>query len=103
MCLQRRLTAKYSPCDCPTAHGPVPIMDTYVGPATVATYTVAHGRDGQPEWGLAICDLPGDAASVRTYARIEDPDVLGAVEKSEWVGMPVELVPGPDHVNIVKA
>src|SRR5207237_9945953 len=27
----------------------VPIVDTYAGPATVATYTVAHARDGAPE------------------------------------------------------
>ena len=34
------------------------IRDTATGPATVATYTVLHGRDGSPDWGLAVCALP---------------------------------------------
>ena len=50
------------------------LVDRYAGPATVATYTVAHGRDGAPEWGLAICDLPSVDAPARAYARIEDPE-----------------------------
>jgi len=75
------------------------IRDEAVGPATVATYTVAHGRDGAPEWGLAVVDLPeGD----RAYARITDVDLLHEIEKVEWVGADVELVPG-DQGNLVKA
>jgi acetyl-CoA C-acetyltransferase len=75
------------------------ITDSYAGPATVASYTVAHGRDGLPEWGLAICDVAGGA---RVYARIEDPRLLADVERAEWVGTTVSLVPGPDSVNLVK-
>jgi acetyl-CoA C-acetyltransferase len=75
------------------------IADNYAGPATVASYTVAHGRDGNPEWGLAICDLPD--GRTRTYARIEKPDLLGVVESTEWVGTPVQLAAGPDNVNLV--
>ena len=86
-----------------------PIADSYAGPATVATYTVAHGRDGSPEWGLAICDVPnggagpGGASSARAYARIDDAALLASVEEHEWVGSVVELVPGPDDVNLIKA
>jgi acetyl-CoA C-acetyltransferase len=76
------------------------IRDTASGTATVATYTVAHGRDGAPEWGLAVCDLPDGA---RCYARVEDPDLLGEIEASEWVGAAIGLVPGEGHVNLVKA
>jgi acetyl-CoA C-acetyltransferase len=77
------------------------IADSYAGPATVASYTVAHGRDGTPEWGLAICDLPD--GRTRAYARIDKPDLLAAVESTEWVGAAVELSAGPDNVNLVNA
>jgi acetyl-CoA C-acetyltransferase len=77
------------------------IADTYEGPSTVATYTVAHGRDGKPEWGLAICDLPD--GSSRAYARIDKPDLLAAIEASEFVGSTVQLTTGPDNVNLVNA
>jgi acetyl-CoA C-acetyltransferase len=101
--------------------GPCPIAATHTGPATVVSYTVAHGRDGSPDWGLAICDVAGPesdhrtqsapdeppsperrAGSTRCYARMEDPDLLAAVERAEWVGAAVELVPGADNVNLVK-
>jgi acetyl-CoA C-acetyltransferase len=68
---------------------PLPITDSHTGTATVATYTVVHGRDGAPEWGLAVCDL-GDGS--RCYARVEDPELLAAVESDEWVGADVDVV-----------
>ncbi|MEY2407118.1 MAG: acetyl-CoA C-acetyltransferase [Acidimicrobiaceae bacterium] len=75
------------------------IRDTAAGPATVATYTVLHGRDGSPDWGLAVCDLPdGD----RCYAKVLDGDLLDEIERVEWVGAPVELVPGEAGVNLVR-
>jgi acetyl-CoA C-acetyltransferase len=73
-----------------------PIRDTYTGPATVATYTVVHDRAGEPAWGLAICDLP---SGERGYARIEDRELLRAVEESEWVGAQVQMKSSPDGVN----
>jgi acetyl-CoA C-acetyltransferase len=76
------------------------IRDTAGGPATVATYTVLHGRDSAPEWGLAVCDLPeGD----RCYAKVLDADLLEDIERIEWVGAPIELVAGEGGVNLVKA
>lgn len=81
------------------ARGVCTITDVHQGPATVATYTVAHGRDGAPEWGLAVCDLPDGS---RAYARVEDPDLLDDIERREWVGADVSLVGGGENVNIVK-
>ncbi len=62
--------------------------------ATVAAYTVVHGADGAPLWGVAVCDLggPGDRDRVpRVYARCEDPDLLGDAEAVELVGQWVTL------------
>ena len=77
----------------------VPITDSWTGPATVATYSVVHGRDGGPEWGLVVVDLPDGS---RGYGRVDDPDLLAAMEADEWVGRPVTATPdGP--VNRIHA
>ena len=45
------------------ADGKRAIRDVYDGAATVAAYSVVHGRDGEPEWGVVVCDVPdGDRA-----------------------------------------
>ena len=54
--------------------------------ATVAAYTVLHGRDGAPEWGVLVCDLPD---GTRCYGRLEDPDALALAEHEELVGRTV--------------
>lgn len=72
------------------------VQNTYEGSAEVTSYTVAHGRDGEPEWGLAICELPGGD---RCYARIDERDLLSEMEGSEWVGAEVEVVTAPGGVN----
>jgi acetyl-CoA C-acetyltransferase len=75
------------------------IADSYAGRATVATYTVAHGRSGDAEWGLAVCDVdPG----TRCYAKVLDPDLLAQAEATELVGKTVTLVPGDNNANVVK-
>ena len=61
------------------------------GDATVVAYSVVHGRDGAPEWGVAVCDLPGGEA--RTYAKMTDAAMLVSVEERELVGSPVRLTP----------
>jgi len=68
---------------------PKRITDTWTGEATIAAYSVVHGREGLPEWGLAICDLPDGS---RIYARCEDPALLDALESEEWVGRSVDVV-----------
>ncbi|MGZ8734916.1 MAG: acetyl-CoA synthetase [Acidimicrobiia bacterium] len=64
------------------------IVDTHEGPATVAAYSVVHGPDGGPEWGVVVCDVPGG----RCYGRIEDPGRLTGAETEELIGTSVTLV-----------
>jgi len=73
------------------------VHDTTVD-ATVVAATVVHGREG-PEWGIAVCDVPGG----RTYARIEAADLLTDLEVSEWTGRRVALGAHPtrDRVNLL--
>ncbi|MBV8560538.1 MAG: hypothetical protein JO050_07180, partial [Acidimicrobiia bacterium] len=75
------------------------ITDSHSGSATVATYTVAHGRGGGAEWGLAVCDLDDGS---RAYAKVLDPDLLAQAEAAELVGAGVSLVPGDNNANMVK-
>jgi len=74
------------------------------GRATVAAATVAFGNGNTPEWGVAVCDL-GDDAGARTYARIEDADLLADAATGEWTGRPVTLSPHPSRegANLVVA
>ena len=44
---------------------PVPIVGSPEGTAVVATYTVLHGRDREPERALLVCDLPEGGAATR--------------------------------------
>ena len=85
----------------PPAPSPEPpvvaILDTYAGPAAVATYSVVHGRDGEPEWGIAVCDLPGGG---RCYAKMLDPDLLRSAEEDELVGRAVTLASN-ENLNLV--
>ena len=62
------------------------------------------GREGTPEWGVAVCDLPGDGAA-RCYARIEDPDLLADAMSVEWTGRAVTLSshPSREGANLVVA
>jgi acetyl-CoA C-acetyltransferase len=72
------------------------IADTHTGGATVATYTVLHGREGTPDWGLLVCDLD---ESTRCYGRSSDAEVLAELEAVECVGRRVELRTGDNNVN----
>ena len=78
----------------------VPITDTYAGTTRIASYTVAHGRDGAPEWGLVLGDLPDGS---RVYGKVEGAALMGEMEAREFVGESVELVAGDNNVNLVKA
>jgi acetyl-CoA C-acetyltransferase len=64
------------------------IVATYDGPATVTAYTVAHQRDGSPEWGLVIADVPDGG---RVYAKVTEPELMADAESRELVGEPVTL------------
>ncbi|HEY5014853.1 MAG TPA: hypothetical protein VIK61_19360, partial [Acidimicrobiia bacterium] len=90
----------------------VGIVDTWEGDAEVAAYSVVHGRDGEPEWALLVCDVdtgaaPGGRVERRAYARATDPELLTRAESEELVGRRVRLVPtdvelatGPGRRNI---
>lgn len=72
------------------------IVDSYEGDATIAAYSVVHGRDGAATWGLAVVDLPAGSSAdgpARAYARLEDPDDLAELEAAECVGRPLHLTP----------
>ena len=77
-----------------------PIVDVHRGPATVAAYTVHHGRDGAATDAVLVCDVPGDGGA-RCYAVAGDADLLAALETEEWVGRPVTLTDGGDNVNLL--
>ena len=88
--------------------GPAPhrILDTHDGQAVVAAYSVVHGRSGEPEWGLAVCDVGATAGGdgtgrPRVYARYEGAELLELAETTEWVGTTVELEAGADNINRV--
>ena len=85
-------TTPRAPLPPPSIPKPVaaPVVANHEGDATVAAYSVVHGRDGDPEWALLVCDLPDGA---RTYARIEDRGTARAAEVQELVGTTVRLEP----------
>jgi len=54
------------------ARGPVPIVENiYAGPATIETYTVLYGRDGEPIEGIVIARTP---TASRSMARVPTSD-----------------------------
>ena len=78
--------------------GPVGIVESPSGPATVATYSVLHGRDGEPERALLVCDVGGGGGG-RCYAFLEGGvEALAGAEAEELIGRTVTLTPA-DGVN----
>ncbi|MER6946896.1 acetyl-CoA synthetase [Nonomuraea sp. NPDC000554] len=67
---------------------PVPIVAAYEGPAVVAGYTVAHGRDGAAEKGILVVDLPEGG---RAHAHVLRDDLMADAESRELVGQEVRL------------
>jgi acetyl-CoA C-acetyltransferase len=83
--------APYEAVEKPTA-----IVGSPSGDATVATYSVLHGRNGGPERALVVCDLPHGG---RCYGFLEGgPVALAAAEEHELIGRTVTLTP-KDGVN----
>ena len=73
------------------AHPPRRVIDAYEGDATVAAYSVVHGRDGNPVSGVLVCDVPDG----RVYATLRDAAALDAAERDELVGQTVRLSSQP--------
>ena len=82
-----------------SAHPATVITNVYSGSGRVASYTVAHGRDGAPEWGLVIADL---ADGTRAYGKVDDAALLVEMEQREFVGETVAFIAGENGVNEVK-
>jgi len=74
------------------------IVDAYSGDATVVAYSVVHGRDGAPDWGLLVLELP---TGERTYAKALDSDFLLSAERDELVGQRVH-VQSSGSLNLVR-
>jgi acetyl-CoA C-acetyltransferase len=73
------------------AEEPAPIVTTHEGAATVAAYSVLHGRDEEPERALLVCNLPTGG---RCYAFLDGGrTALEEAEATELVGRPVTLTP----------
>jgi acetyl-CoA C-acetyltransferase len=79
-----------------------PIVPGVEGPATVAAYTVHHGRDGAPADALLVCTIGGPGGGARCYATSRDPDLVAALEAEEWVGRTVRLRPDGE-ANVASA
>ena len=80
------------------------IVESPSGSATVATYSVLHGRDGEPERALLVCDVAegagAGAGGGRCYAFLEGgPAALGGAETDELIGRTVTLTP-KDQLNL---
>ncbi|MGN6496177.1 MAG: acetyl-CoA acetyltransferase [Tsuneonella sp.] len=78
------------------ARGPIPDLDKdYTGPATIETYTVHYGRDGQPRLGTVVARTP---AGDRTLAAVMPADTATIAwltdGQAEPVGASGEIVPG---------
>lgn len=70
---------------------PVPgIRPEHTGDATVVAYSVVHGRDGDPESAVLVCELDDGS---RTYAKSTDDELLRSAEVVELVGRKLLLEP----------
>ena len=72
------------------------VVDVHDGPATVVAYSVNHGRDGAPEFLVAVCELPDGS---RCYARTDDADAMASAESDELVGAGITVAAGGDGGN----
>ena len=82
------------------AAAPLAIVEAPEGKATVATYTVLHGRDGGPERAVLVCDVSGGS---RCYALLDGGlAVLAGSEADELIGRTVTLTPadGINHASL---
>jgi hypothetical protein len=57
---------------------------------TTEIYTVMHGRDGEPEQGLAAVRTANDD---RAWGVTTDPDTMVAMTKEELIGRRATITP----------
>jgi len=75
---------------------PVTMAVDYVGPATIAGYTVVHAG-GAPSHAIAICDTP---AGERTVVRTGDAVLLAALMRDEFVGRTIQVASDGSFVPV---
>jgi acetyl-CoA C-acetyltransferase len=73
------------------------IADAPSGPATIETYTVAHGRDGGPERAVVVGRLDDGRRFLAATPR--DRALLEAMEREEQVGRRGSVTPG-ERTNV---
>lgn len=66
----------------------VEVLEEYAGPAAIETWTVMHGRDGQPERAHAATRTPDGQ---RVWATTDDPDTMSGFGTGDWVGASVRI------------
>ena len=65
----------------------VEVLEHFSGPATIAGYTVLHGR-GQAPRGVALVDT---AQGQRAMATTDDAALIARMQEEEFVGRPVQV------------
>ncbi len=70
------------------ARGSRVVDGDHVGPATLETWTVVHGRDGAAARAICACLTPSGS---RTWGSSEDQDLMARFEIEDVVGLPVTL------------
>ena len=63
------------------------VLDDFTGPATLAGYTVLHGR-GQAPRGVALVDT---ATGKRAMTATDDAALIARMQQEEFVGRPVQV------------
>ena len=74
------------------------VVEQYAGVATIGGYSVVHDRAGSCEWALLVLNTPDGS---RCYGRVDDVDVLNALEADEFVGRAVSVHARPHGVHQV--
>lgn len=67
------------------ARGPIPqVLQSYTGPATIETYTVIYGRDGEPIHGIVVVRTSTGARTMARVMRDDEPSMsqLTSTDKS---------------------
>jgi len=67
-----------------------PSSDDYVGPARIETYALRYA-EGEPSQATLSCL---DERGVRVWAQSDDRALLDDMTLREWIGRPVEVLPG---------
>lgn len=68
----------------------LPVDEAFVGPASIASWTVAHER-GAPFRAVVIADVTSASGPARTLASTGDAAVCAAMLDGDWIGCPIAI------------